>query len=215
MRDVRYRDFQTKLMPTVEKDTVIGVRTPMLRRLAREMFKSGEYKDFLDKLPHKYYEENNLHAFIIEQITDYGECINELDRFLPYVDNWATCDSMSPRVFKSHQIQLLEQIKAWLDSKHIYTVRFAIKTLMSLYSREHFSKEHLEMVANVDAYDYYLRMAVAWYFATELAYNYDETLVYLEERRLQPWIHNKTIQKAIESYRVSKERKEHLRKLRR
>ncbi len=213
LQDLKYREFHSKLMPTVDKETVIGVRTPELRKLAKELKNTDIAYEFMKKLPHKYYEENNLHAFLIEEIKDYNECIKELDRFLPLVDNWATCDMMRPKILKKHLAELLFEIKKWIDSGEIYTVRFGIECLMCYYLDEHFKSEFHETVSEIRSGEYYIRMMQAWYFATALAKKYDETLPYLEQRKLGGDVHNKTIQKAIESYRITKEQKEYLRKL--
>lgn len=213
LQDVKYRDFQAKLMPTVSKELIIGVRTPDLRKLAKE---TAEYSaEFMKILPHKYYEENNIHAFYIEQIKDFDLCIAELNRFLPCVDNWATCDMMRPKVFQKHLPELLEQIKIWMASGETYTVRFGIEMLMIFYLDEHFSAEYPEAVAAVKSDEYYVKMMVAWYFATALAKQWDAVIPYLEQNRLDADTHNKTIRKAIESYRITDEQKAYLRSLKR
>lgn len=209
MQDLSYRDFHSKLMPTINKETIIGVRTPVLRSYAKELFKSGDYDEFLNQLPHEYYEENNLHGFLIEQIMDYDRCIMQIERFLPYIDNWATCDLLRPKVFKKNLPQLLEKTKVWIKSEQTYTVRFAIEMLMCYYS----GKQYLEMVANVKSDEYYVNMMIAWYLATELSRNFDDAIVYIEQKKLSKWVHNKTIQKALESYRITDEQKQYLRKL--
>ncbi len=213
LQDPQYKDFQCKLIPTVDSDTVIGVRTPALRKLAKELSKAPDTDQFLAILPHKYYEENNLHGFLIETIKNYDQVIKALDAFLPYVDNWATCDLMSPKILKKHLPELLEKIKEWLESGHIYTVRFGIGILMSFYLDDNFQPETLELVAGVHSEEYYVNMMIAWYFATALAKKYDAALPYIQERRLENWTHNKAIQKAIESYRISEEVKVYLRTL--
>ncbi len=213
LQDLKYRDFHSKLMPTVDKKTVIGVRTPELRKLAKELKNTDIAYEFMKNLPHKYYEENNLHAFLIEEIRDYSECIKELDRFLPFVDNWATCDMMRPKILKKHHRELLCEIKKWIDSGEIYTVRFGIECLMLYYLDEYFKSGFHETVSNIRSDEYYIRMMQAWYFATALAKRYDETIHYLEQKKLDADTHNKTIQKAIESYRITKEQKDYLRKL--
>ncbi|MBQ8730818.1 MAG: DNA alkylation repair protein [Lachnospiraceae bacterium] len=210
MQDIEYREFHSKLMPTVNKESIIGVRTPMLRKYAKELNWTKEAEDFLNTLPHTYYEENNLHAFLLESIKDYDKCIEAINAFLPHINNWATCDMMSPTVFKKHRDKLFEQIKIWIDADDVYTIRFAVKTLMSLYLDEYFDEIQLEMVASVTHEDYYVKMVVAWYFATALAKQYEATLPYIKDKRLELWTHNKAIQKAKESYRVSKEHKEEL-----
>lgn len=213
LQDLKYKRFQCRLMPTVIQDTVIGVRMPVLRKLAREMTGLPLSDNFLKCLPHEFYEENNLHGILIGYIKNYDECIEELNRFLPYVDNWATCDLISPNILKKHTGELIFQIKNWISSDHTYTVRFGIKALMTYYSEENFKKEYLELVSQISSDEYYINMMVAWYFATELYFNYDTTLGYLEEKRLNKWIHNKTIQKALESYRITEDKKSYLRSL--
>ena len=213
MQDLKYRDLQCKLMPTVASDTVIGVRTPELRKFAKEFSKKPDVDEFLKILPHKYYEENNLHGFLIETIKDYDRFITELDAFLPYVDNWATCDLMRPKIFQKHLEELLGKIKEWINDDHTYTIRFGIEMLMSFYLDEQFCPEFLELVSYVQSEEYYVNMMVAWYFATALAKQYDDTLPYIEQHRLSKWTHNKAIQKAVESYRISDGQKTYLRTL--
>ena len=213
LQDLIYRDFQCKLMPTVNPDTVIGVRTPELRKFAKAFGKEPEAAEFLSILPHQYYEENNLHGFLIETMKDYDRVIAALDAFLPYVDNWATCDLMSPKIFKKHLPKLREQIRVWMASSHPYTVRFGMEMLMTFYLDEAFLPEYLDWVAGVQSEEYYVRMMVAWFFATALAKQYDAALPYLREHRLEPWTHNKAIQKALESYRITEEQKVYLRGL--
>lgn len=215
MQDLKYKEFHSKLMPTISSDVIIGVRTPELRKFAKELWKEQDIAEFLSNLPHQYYEENNLHAFLIEMIKEYDECIEALNVFLPYVDNWATCDMMAPKVFKKHLPELREQIKIWLDSEYVYEVRFAVDVLMKYYLDDAFEPEYLEWVAAIDSEEYYLKMVVAWYFATALAKQYEAVIPYIEEQRLEKWTHNKTIQKAVESYRITAEQKEYLRTLRR
>ena len=213
LQDVEYREFQRKLMPTVNPETVIGVRTPELRKLAKEFSKTPEAEEFIKILPHKYYEENNLHGFLIEAIKDYDQVIKAIDDFLPYVDNWATCDLMSPKVFKKHLPELYDKIKVWLKSDWTYTVRFGIEMLMSFFLDDHFQPEMPDLVAEIRSQEYYVNMMIAWYFATALAKQYEAVLPYIKERRLDKWAHNKAIQKAIESYRISDEAKAYLRTL--
>lgn len=213
LQDLKYRDFHCRLMPTVDPKTVIGVRTPALRKLAQKFQKTPEAEAFLTMLPHRYYEENNLHGFLIASMKDYNRVITELDRFLPYVDNWATCDLMSPKVFKKHLAQLLPEIQRWMSSDHTYTIRFGLGMLMSVYLDAAFRPEYLDWVAAVRSQEYYVNMMVAWYFATALAKQYETALPYLENRRLDPWTHNKAIQKAIESYRITDQQKAYLRTL--
>lgn len=215
LQDLKYREFHSSLMPTVSPDAVIGVRTPELRKFAKKFAKEPEAKDFLKELPHTYYEENNLHGFLIEGIKDYDACIRALDEFLPYVDNWATCDLMAPKVFKKHLPELLEKIKEWIASGRTYTIRFGIGMLMRFYLDDAFSPEYLEMVASVKSGEYYVNMMIAWYFATALAKQYERTVPYIEKNRLERWTHNKTIQKAVESYRITVGQKEYLKTLKR
>lgn len=213
MRDLGYRDFHAKLVPNIDKEKIIGVRTPALRKFAREFAKSPLAAEFLAALPHEYYEENNLHGFIIARIRDFDECAGEISRFLPYVDNWATCDSLSPRVFAENRARLLPLIDEWLRSRDTYAVRFGIEMLMNHFLDEDFKPEYLAKVATVKSGEYYINMAAAWYFATALAKRYEETLPLFEEKRLDAWVHNKAIQKASESFRVTNEHKAYLRTL--
>lgn len=215
MQDKEYRNFHAALMPTVDKERVIGVRTPNLRKFARKMAKEAEIGAFLSDMPHWYYEENNLHAFIIEQIKDYEECLAEVEKFLPYIDNWATCDMLSPKVFKTHTKELLTSIERWIASNETYTVRFGLGMLMRFYLDDAFETRYLKMAASVRSEEYYVNMMIAWYFATALAKQYDAAIVYLESQKLDVWTHNKAIQKACESYRITKEQKEFLRTLKR
>jgi len=214
MQDLIYRDFQAKLMPTVEKAKIIGVRTPMLRAYAKEIAGTAEATAFLADLPHEYYEEDNLHAFLLEFIRDFDACIAELHVFLPHVDNWATCDGMHPKVLDRHPERLMEQIKIWLASQHVYAVRFGMCMLMRCFLDEHFHPEVPEMIAGVKSGEYYIRMMIAWFFATALAKQWDAALPYISQYRLEAWTHNKAIQKAVESNRISPERKEYLKKYR-
>ena len=213
MQDEGYRDFHSKLMPTVDKDCVIGVRTPNLRKYAKRFAATQEAAVFMEILPHKYYEENNLHAFLIEQIKDYKECVKALDRFLPYVDNWATCDLMSPKIFKKNHKELVADIRRWIVSEYTYEVRYAIGMLLKFYLDDDFLPEYPQMVAQIHSGEYYINMMIAWYFATALAKQYEAVIPYIEERRLDVWIHNKTIQKAIESHQISDEKKRYLKSL--
>ena len=213
LQDKEYRDFQVKLIPGKDINSVIGVRTPELRKYAKKIFKENDYISFLNDLPHKYFDENQLHAFIISEIKDYDKCISYINSFLPYVDNWATCDQMSPKVFKKNHDKLIEQIRIWMECNDTYTIRFGIGMLMQHYLDEDFKEEYLQLVANIKADEYYVNMMRAWYFATALAKQYSKTIKYLEEQKLDIWTHNKTIQKAIESYRISLDKKEYLRSL--
>jgi len=209
-QDPAYRDFQARLIPNIPKETIIGVRTPELRRIAKEM---PETETFLHQLPHRYFEENQVHAFVLERCGDYEKTIALVEEFLPYVDNWATCDQLNPKVFRKHREALLNRIPEWLHSEHSYTVRFGIGMLMSHYLDMAFSPEYLSWVASTRREEYYVRMMAAWYFATALAKQYDSTIPYLTQHRLEPWVHNKTIQKAVESYRISNDQKAYLRTL--
>lgn len=213
LQDLKYKEFACKLMPTVNPETVIGVRTPDLRKLAREFSKTPEASEFLKILPHVYYEENNLHGFLIETIRDYDGAVAALDEFLPYIDNWATCDLLSMKIFKKHLPELYEKIKVWLISGRTYTVRFGIGMLMSFYLDDAFRPEVLELVAGIRSEEYYVNMMIAWFFATALSKQYESALPYIQEQRLEKWTHNKAIQKAIESYRIGDEAKAYLRTL--
>ena len=213
MQDLKYRDFHAKLMPTVDKDSVIGVRVPMLRAYAKKFGKTEEAKQFLEILPHQYYEENNLHGLLIDQMKDYELCIEELIRFLPYINNWATCDILSVKAVKGHLDSYIKNIYQWLESDYTYTIRFVINMLMRYYLEEEFKIEYPEKVAAIRSEEYYVNMVRAWYFATALAKKYDQVLPFLEEQKMDVWTHNKTIQKAIESYRITLEQKEYLRTL--
>jgi 3-methyladenine DNA glycosylase AlkD len=214
LQDTAYGDFQAKLMPTIDRSTIIGVRTPALRKLAQQIAKTEAAREFIGNLPHRYYEENNLHAFIVARMTDFDEAMRQTNLFLPHIDNWATCDSFTPKVFGKHPDELLAAVKVWITSPHTYTVRFAIKMLMTFFLDERFSDEYPRMVAAVKSDEYYIKMMIAWYFATALTKHHDSVLCYLTDYRLDTWCHNKTIQKAIESYCVSDERKDFLKSLR-
>lgn len=207
LADENYRGFNATLIPTVDKSTIIGVRIPVLRKLANELHKSGYGFEFIRQLPHDYFEENNLHAFIIEKITDFDKAVEELDKFLPYVNNWATCDSMNPKVFGKYPEKTKIQALKWIESDHVYTVRFGIGLLMRHFLEENFSGDVLETVASITSDEYYVNMMIAWFFATALAKQYDSTLPYITENKLSNWCHNKTIQKAVESYRITDEQK--------
>ena len=213
MQDKEYRDFNSKLIPNVDKETVIGVRIPMLRKYAKEICGTKLADDFVSELPHVYFEENNLHAFLIEQVSDFDACIALLDRFLPYVDNWATCDSMRPKCFKNNKKALLRQIDKWLCSKHPYIVRFGIEQLMLYYLEEDFDEMYMEKVGKIRSDDYYVNMMIAWYFATALSVRFDIAVKYLIGKKLSPFVHGKTGRKALESYRITPEQKTFLRKI--
>ncbi len=210
----KYRDFQSKLVPNIPKETILGVRTPDLRKITRDVKETEEAKVFLTQLPHRYYEENLVHFFLISTIRDFDECVSMVESFLPYVNCWPVCDQSSPKVFARNHDKLLPFIKKWIDSDHVYTVRFGIRMLMNEFLGEDFRPEYSEWVAKVKYDDYYVNMMVAWYFATALAKKYDESVVFIEERRLEPWMHKKATQKAVESFRVSEEHKEYLKTLR-
>lgn len=213
LQDTVYRDFQAKLIPTVERDTVIGVRTPLLRSMAKKLAKREEAGAFLAALPHAYFDENQLHAFIIAERKDFAQCMDELTRFLPFVDNWATCDQLSPKVFKKHRQELLPYIREWMASDRTYVVRFAVGMLMEHFLDEDFDPVYPEMVSKIRSEEYYVNMMVAWYFATALAKQYEAALPFIEEVRLAPWTHNKAIQKSIESNRITAQQKAYLRGL--
>ena len=213
MQDKQYAAFQAKLTPGVPIESFIGIRVPVLRKFAKEFTKEKDCEDFLHQLPHEYYDENMLHGLLISEVKDYEECIRLTDKFLPFVDNWAVCDIMSPKVFAKHKKELLAKIRTWSKSSHVYTCRFGIEILMSHYLDKDFKTEYLEIPASVTSEEYYVKMMVAWFFATALAKQWDATIPYIEQNRLAPWTHNKTIQKAIESYRITPEQKEYLRTL--
>ncbi len=213
LQDLGYKEFHSKLMPTVCKDKIIGVRVPQLRKFAKELNKSDLKADFLNTLPHKYYEEDNLHAFLIEQIKDFNECISALDNFLLFVDNWATCDMMTPKVLAENPDLLYKKIQEWAKSEHTYTVRFAVVTLMKFFMDERLDKKHLKLLLRIKSDEYYINMAIAWYLATALSSRWDLVIPYIENKKFDKWIHNKAIQKSIESYRITKEQKEYLKTL--
>ena len=213
-QDIKYRDFQSNLVPNINKDTIIGVRTPDMRNIAKELFNTDEANEFLNTLPHQYYEENLVHFFLIAMIKDFDLCVEAVERFLPYIDCWPVCDQSSPKVFKKNHQKIIPIIKKWIDSNHLYTSRYGIRILMNEFLDQDFNKEYLKWVSNVKSDEYYLNMMIAWYFATALAKQYDDTIVYFENKKLDPWVCKKAIQKAIESYRVSEEHKNHLRELR-
>jgi 3-methyladenine DNA glycosylase AlkD len=214
LRDEGNRDFVAKLIPTVDRERILGIRTPALRAFAKDFAKRPEAAEFLKALPHFYLEENALHAFLIERIRDYDACVRALDVFLPFVDNWATCDSLSPACFQKHRARLISDARRWLQSDRLYTVRFGIGVLMAHFLDGDFSPEYLDWVAEIETEEYYLRMMQAWYFATALAKQPQSALPWIEQRRLAPWTHRKTIQKAVESFRIDDETKAYLRTLR-
>lgn len=207
LRDEKYQAFMARLVPNVAPETILGVRTPDLRRLAREI---GEREAFLRDLPHKYFEENQLHDFLLEREKDFETAVSQVDAFLPYVDNWATCDQLNPKIFKKHRPELLPHIHCWLASTHPYTIRFGVKMLMDHFLEADFSPAYPALVAGIRHEDYYVKMMVAWYFASALAKQYAAVLPYLTDHRLEPWTHNKAIQKTLESYRITPEQKETL-----
>lgn len=213
LQDLKYRSFNSKLIPTVDPELVIGVRTPALRKLANEYNKSEESKAYIHSLPHKYYEENNLHAFLIEKIKNFDECIAALNLFLPYVDNWATCDSMKPPVLAKNREKLLPQIWKWLESDSIYTVRYAINLLMSYFLDDCFSPVFPERVAAVVSEEYYINMMIAWYFATGFAKQYESFIPYLEKHILPPVVEKMTVRKACESFRITADQKEYIKSI--
>ena len=212
--DEKYRELQSKLVPNIPKDTILGVKTPDMRKIAKDIKGTKEAEDFLAELPHRYYEENLVHFFLIAMIKKFEECVEAVEAFLPYVDCWPVCDQSSPKVFSKNHSKLLPLIKKWIASDHVYTSRFGIRMLMNEFLGADFKPEYIEWVAAVKGEDYYIRMMVAWYFATALAKQYDATIVYIEEHRLESWTHKKAIQKAIESFRVSDEHKDYLKTLR-
>ena len=214
LSDPTYRDFHAGLIPNISPETILGVRVPALRKLARELRGSAEAQEFMAALPHEYYDENCLHGLLINDIKDFGATVSALDAFLPYVDNWAVCDLISPRSFKSRPPELAAHVRRWLDSSHSYTVRFGIGVLMSFYLDEGFEPAQLEAVAERCCEEYYVNMMVAWYFATALAKQPEAALPYIENRRLSRWTHNKAIQKSIESRRIPDETKTYLKALR-
>jgi hypothetical protein len=215
LQDKKYREIQVKTITNIDPDTIIGVRSPELRKMAKELYKSNNYEEFLNDLPHKYFDENQLHAFILGEIKDYDECLGYVKKFLPYVDNWATCDQSTPKSFLKNTDKLIGEIKKWIKSKESYTIRFGIGMLMRSYLDDNFKEEYLEMVSKIKSDEYYVNMMIAWYFATALAKQYDSAIKYIENNKLDIWVHNKTIQKAVESYRVTDEHKDYLRSLKR
>ena len=213
-QDKNYRDFQIKLIPTSDANKVIGVRTPALRTYAKRLIKEPDVSLFLRNLPHLYFEENQLHAFIISEMKDYDKCIEEVESFLPYIDNWATCDQMSPKVFKKHRQELLSHIHIWVESEETYTIRFGIRMLMQYFLEDEFEGAYPETVAGIRSEEYYVNMMIAWYFATALSKQYDKIIPFFENRRLDDWTHNKAVQKSLESFRITPEQKEYLKSLR-
>jgi len=214
--DNSYKNFQGSLIPTIDEKSVLGIRTPELRKLAKELKGSEEAALFMQELPHNYFDENQLHAFLITEIKDYDECMEAVEKFLPYIDNWATCDQMNAKAIGKKKDRLYANILKWLESSHTYTVRFAIKCLMDYYLDDaSFDASQLELAALTahKSEEYYIRMMVAWYYATALCKHYDTTIKFIEERRLDEWTHRKAIQKARESFRITDEQKEYLKSL--
>jgi 3-methyladenine DNA glycosylase AlkD len=210
LQDIKYRDFHSRLMPDTDKETVIGIRVPVLRKYAKSIAGTELSEKFIKELPHHYYEENNLHMMLITRIKDYDRCISEIERFLPYIDNWATCDFPAPKCFENHKEELLPVIKCWIASSETYTIRYGIGMLMRLYLDEDFEPEYVKLVAGVESDEYYVNMMIAWYMATALAKQWDAVIPYIEEHRMSDWVHRKTIQKAVESYRITDEQKRYL-----
>ena len=213
-KDDKYKEFQAKLVPNIQPETIIGVRTPKMREVAKKVYKSDIRDEFLNDLPHKYYEENLVHFFVIALIKDFDECIEAVDKFLPYVDCWPVSDQATPKSFKKNHDKLLPYIRKWIASDHVYTARFGLRMLMNEFLDADFKEEYLELAASPQGEDYYLKMMVAWYFATALAKQYDASVKYIENNRLDEWTRRKAIQKAVESFRVSDEHKEYLKTLR-
>lgn len=210
LQDMAYRDFHSRLMPDIDKETVIGIRVPVLRKYAKSIVETELAEKFIKELPHCYYEENNLHMMLITGIKDYEKCLSEIERFLPYIDNWATCDFPAPKCFENHKEDLLPVIKRWIASSETYTIRYGIGMLMRLYLDADFDPEYVRIVAEVKSDEYYVNMMIAWYMATALAKQWDAVIPYIEEHRMSDWVHRKTIQKAVESYRITDEQKKYL-----
>lgn len=215
LQDISYGDFQAKLVPNIPRELLIGVRVPEARKLAKRLAKEPEASEFLKDLPHKYYDENILHALLISEMKDYDACIVAIDEYLPYIDNWAVCDILSPKIFKEHKTSLLEKIKEWSASDKTYTCRFGLEMLMSYFLDNDFKPDYLEITTSVHSEEYYVRMMIAWFFATALAKQWDATIKYIEDNRLDTWTHNKAIQKAKESRRITPKQKEYLKALKR
>lgn len=210
LQDMAYRDFHSRLMPGIDKETIIGIRVPVLRKYAKSIAGTELSEKFIKELPHRYYEENNLHMMLITGIKDYDRCISEIERFLPYIDNWATCDFPAPKCFENHKEDLLPVIKRWIASSGTYTIRYGIGMLMRLYLDADFDPEYVRIVAEVKSDEYYVNMMIAWYMATAIAKQWDVVIPYIEEHRMPDWVHRKTIQKAVESYRITDEQKRYL-----
>ncbi len=210
LQDMAYRDFHSRLMPDIDKETIIGIRVPVLRKYAKSIAGTELSEKFIKELPHHYYEENNLHMMLITRIKDYDKCLSEVERFLPYIDNWATCDFPAPKCFENHKEELLPVIKRWIASGETYTIRYGIGMLMRLYLDADFDPEYVKLVAEVKSDEYYVNMMIAWYMATALAKQWDVVIPYIEEHHMSDWVHRKTIQKAMESYRITDEQKRYL-----
>lgn len=213
LSDEKNADFSAKLTPGIDREKFLGVRIPASRKLAKEIIKENEHKDFLNSLPHKYYDENILHSILISEIKDYDECIKYVDEFLPYVNNWAVCDTMSPKAFKNKHERLMNDILRWVDSDQTYTIRFGLKILMAHFLDNDFKNEYLKIPAKIKSDEYYINMMIAWFYATALAKQWDNTIVFIENSVLDKWVHNKAIQKARESYRITAEQKEYLKSM--
>lgn len=213
LRDTGYAEFQNKLVPNVPSDSIIGIRIPLLRKLAKECIKTGCHTAFMADIPHKYYDENMLHGILISEIKDFDECIDALGIFLPYIDNWAVCDTLSPKVFKRQKDSLLPMIRKWSSSSSTYTCRFGLEMLMTHFLDDDFKEEYLEIPARIRSEEYYVNMMIAWFFATALAKQWEPSIVYIQNNSLDAWTHNKTIQKACESYRISTKQKSYLKTL--
>lgn len=213
LSDEKNADFSAKLTPGIDREKFLGVRIPASRKLAKEIIKENEHKDFLNSLPHKYYDENILHSILISEIKDYDECIKYIDEFLPYVDNWAVCDTISPKAFKNKHERLMNDILRWVNSDQTYTIRFGLKMLMAHFLDNDFKKEYFKIPAKIKSDEYYINMMIAWFYATALAKQWDSTIVFIENGVLDKWVHNKAIQKARESYRITTEQKEYLKPL--
>ena len=213
LQDISYKEFHSKLIPTIDKNTIIGIRIPLLRSYAMKIKYTKEADKFLNTLPHMYYDENVLHALLLSEMTDYETFIKSIQAFLPYIDNWAVCDVLKPKSIKKHKQIFIDEIKSWISSKDTYTIRFGVVMLMTYYLDEDYQKDYLNYPLQVKSDEYYVNMAISWFYATALAKHYDEVVEILKDKKLSVWIHNKTIQKAIESYRITKEQKEELKKL--
>ncbi|MBQ6406424.1 MAG: DNA alkylation repair protein [Butyrivibrio sp.] len=213
LQDKDYALLQAKIIPNIASEKIIGVRTPALRTFAKTLYKDSDIEAFLSGVPHRYFDEDQLHAFVISLEKDFDRCITRVDAFLPYIDNWATCDQLSPKVFKKNPEKLLPFIQTWIKSDKTYTVRFAIGMLMQHFLDENFDTKYVDMVAEIRSKEYYINMMIAWYFATALAKQYKSALPYIEEKRLDSWTHNKAIQKSVESYRITDEQKKYLKSI--